>query len=371
MKIYDLIIIGAGPAGVAAAKVASSKNMSILLIERGRDVNRRRDLTSGWFGHGLYAINRLEIEDNLLRNKRAINEAFRVIKQVSSETPKIINASGSQFCRLSPLIGKELAEYYYNSISQKADIVFNTEIESVKKDGKLFMVKSLATQYYANRCIIATGKNSIEWITKLCSNFNIIPSSNGIRIGVRVEVPTFRISETLKDMGDIKINCGNNVTTEDARVNSFVGEWEDSNILSAFGHGLLDKKSKKTNFMMGTESKEGALREVKIINVLQNDKIKPERVQDYVDGKSTLEHLPNFNNLKESFNYLEILFPAIISYAVMYAPEVKLRGILPVDSKMKTPVKRLYGAGECTTRVSSLIGAMASGIIVAKNILKE
>jgi len=377
MKIYDLIVIGSGPAGVAAAKVVSSKGMSVLLIERGKDINRRRDLTSGWFGHGLYAMNRLELEDPILKNKRAIREAFKVVQQVSSEVPLIIKPNNKpQYCRLSDSIGKELAEYYYNSISRSADIVFNTEVESIIKDGSFFIIKTPRSEYRSTRCLLATGKNSLDWIKQLCQVFNIIPAQNGIRVGIRVEVPTFRINEMLQDSGDIKIDCENDISTEDARLNSFVGEWEDSDIISAFGHGLPNKKSERTNFMIGAEPQndeetKSALRDVKIANVLQNDKIRPERIKDYVDGKSILEHLSTFNKLKQSFRYLETFFPAITSYAIMYAPEVRLRGVLPVDAQMRTTVEGLYGAGECTARVSSLIGAMASGIIAARNILKE
>jgi len=377
MKIYDLIVIGSGPAGVSATKVVSSKGMSCLLIERGKDINRRRDLTSGWFGHGLYAMNRLELEDPVFKNKRAIKEAFKVVQQVSTEIPQIIKPNDKpQYCRLSDSIGKELAEYYFNSISKSADIVFNTEVESINKDGDLFHIKTLRKEYCSKRCLITTGKNSLEWIKKICKMFNIIPATNGIRVGVRIEVPTFRINEVLKDTGDIKIECNDNVFTEDARINSFVGEWEDSDILSAFGHCLPNKNSERTNFMVGTKPKtekesENALREVKIANVLQNDKIRPERVKDYVEGKSALEHLKTFNKLKQSFKYLETFFPSITTYAVMYSPEVRLRGVLPVNAKMRTEIDGLYGAGECTIRVVSLIGAMASGIVAARNILKE
>jgi uncharacterized FAD-dependent dehydrogenase len=55
----------------------------------------------------------------------------------------------------------------------------------------------------------------------------------------------------------------------------------------------------------------------------------------------------------------------------MYIPEVRLSGVLPVNQKMETSIFGLYGIGECTNRVSNLIGAMASGIIAVKNIVKE
>ena len=48
MKIYDLVIVGAGAAGVMAAKTLINKNMSILIIEKGQDLKHRRNLVSGW-----------------------------------------------------------------------------------------------------------------------------------------------------------------------------------------------------------------------------------------------------------------------------------------------------------------------------------
>lgn len=366
MKIYDLIIVGSGPAGVSAAEMVSSK-MSVLIIERGKDMNRRRDLTSGWFGHGLYTMNRLELEDPFLRNKKAINKAFNIIQSVSSEPPKIIG----KYCRLPDFIGKELAEHYFSIISNKADILFNTEVENIKKD-KYFIIKTNKNQFYSKKCLISTGKNSMEWIKKICDNFEIPAAKNNIRVGIRVEVPTFRINEMLQDAGDIDIDCDEDVNTEDTRINSFVGEWEDSNILSVFGHGMPNKSSQKTNFMIGTDGNtEDILKDVKIANVLQNDKIRPERIIEYMNGKSYLEHLKTFNKFKKSLINLEKTFPHITSYAIMYAPEVRLRGVLPVNTRMKTKINGIFGAGECTNKVGSLIGAIASGLVAGKSILKE
>lgn len=373
MKIFDLIIIGSGPAGTAAAKVTSSKGMSVLLIERGKDLNRRRDLTCGWFGHGLYAMNRLELEDPILKNPKAIKEAFKIVQNVSLERPTVFKAKGAKegkYCILPDGFGRELATYFFNAVSRNGTIAFNTDAEKITQDGNIFYVKTNRGTYAGSRCLIATGKNSLEWLENICIQFNIEPVKQQIRIGVRVEVPTFRMRKIISDTGDIKVECGE-ANTEDARMNAFVGEWEDSSLLSAFGHCMPGKKSERTNFMVGINSDEGGIRDVKIANVLSNDKIRPERISEYIEGKSVLEHIYTFRMLKEAFQNLEKVFPAFTSYAIMYAPEVRLRGILDVDPRMKTQVPGLYGAGECTSRVSSIIGALASGLIVGRTILKE
>ena len=126
--------------------------------------------------------------------------------------------------------------------------------------------------------------------------------------------------------------------------------------------------------MVGFTSKgeiSDAIRGVKIINVLANDRIRKERIIDFMEGRSILKHIKGFDSLKDVFTEIEKVLPSFSNYAIMHIPEVRLRGIFPVDDNMKTIVPKLYGAGECTTRVSNLIGAMASGLISARTILKE
>jgi len=374
MKIYDLVIIGSGPAGAAAAKLAVEKGMSVLILERGKDLTRRRDLVSGWFGKGIFDVDRFELEDPLLRNPKAIGEAFSVIRKLSTTKIPIIKPTDNKgtYCRLPPKMGFTLATYYFDAIKNKADVSFNTEALKIEK-GKEFEIHTTKYIFKGKRCIVATGKNSIDWIKFLCNSFGIRLAPNSIKVGVRVEVPTFRVREALEEKGDIKIQDGY-VSAEDTRVDSFVGEWEESNILSAFGHCLPNKKSSRTNFMVGVESTEDTteiIRNIKIINVLANDRIRCERVYDYMEGKSILKHMRVFDQLKQAFENLEEIFPSIVNYATMYVPEVRLAGAFPVNSLMKTQVPGLYGVGECTSRVSTMIGAMASGIVAVKTITKE
>jgi uncharacterized FAD-dependent dehydrogenase len=367
MKLFDLIIVGAGPAGVLAAKTVAAKNMSVLIIERGYNLNRRRNLISGWFGHGLHAMNRLELKDDLLQNTRAVNEAFKLIQRVSLQQNIKIHKN-NEFCRLSEKTGVELATYLFESISSKAKILFGHKVKNISKDSDLFVVETELQKFKCKKCLLSTGKNSIEWISQICQDLNINVINNSVKLGVRVEVPTFKINQVVEDCGDIKAdNC------EDSRINSFVSEWEDSNIVSAFGHGLIDKKSRRTNFMVGfdVDGVNEAIRNVKIINVLANDKVKKERIEDFMVGKSILTHLESFGELHKTFKEIEKIFPSFINYAIMYVPEIRLKGVLPVDSHMRTEINNLYGAGECTSRVNTLIGAMASGLISAKTILKE
>ena len=61
-KIYDVIVLGAGPAGLAAGLYAGRSRLSVLIVEKGQDVDRSQSQTR------LRIIqDRLWISQNLVR----------------------------------------------------------------------------------------------------------------------------------------------------------------------------------------------------------------------------------------------------------------------------------------------------------------
>ena len=356
-NMYDIIIVGAGPAGVMTAKTFVSRGLKILILEKGCSLDKRKDLVSGWFGHGMFALNRLDLEDNMLQNPKIIKEVLKMVQRISNQ----INLS-KNYCRYSDQAGYDLASYLYDSIYGKADVLFKSEVVKIEQN-EHFLVHTKKNKFEGKKCILATGRNSLDFISKVCKDLSIGLADTKFNIGVRVEVPSFKIKDLINDCENI---------SEDVRQDAFVGEWEELNLLSAFGHGLLNKTSRCTNFMMGFEMNvEEAVRNVKIINVLTGDKLKKERIEDFMAGKTILKHLNGFSSLKEKFQEMEELLPSFIDFAIMYIPEIRLQGLFKVNENMQSKLRNLYGVGECTTKVSNLTGAMASGIIAAKTILKS
>ena len=69
-KSYDVVIIGAGPAGIFTALELADTGLSILILEKGLDIrerialnrnrtapaaNRRANIVSGWGGAGAFS----------------------------------------------------------------------------------------------------------------------------------------------------------------------------------------------------------------------------------------------------------------------------------------------------------------------------
>lgn len=366
-KVYDAAIIGSGPSGVAAAHILASRGMSVLLLEKGKDMLKRRDTINGWFGRALYGMHRVRLSDPILRNKKVFREAL-VIVQKATRWKDVLSAKEYE----EPPIecGYELAAYFFNKLEDKVDIKFDTEVTDIVKKRQIKITTSKG-EFVAKRCVFASGRHSLLWLQKVCPTLGISCADLETHIGVRIELP----HRLAKDAIDVEENIEvNDVVGDDISTHSFVSEWEEAGILSAQGCSAPQKPTGQTSLMLGFNpevSAEEVMRTVKIINVLSNDKIRRERVKDFMEHRSILEHIDMFDKLHDTFEHINEDVPTFINCAMMYIPEVRWKGILPVNSRMKTGVNGIYGIGECSTRASTIIGAMASGLIVARTILGE
>lgn len=336
MKIYDVIIIGAGPAGVIAA-LNIPKKKSILILEKGKNLEHRRNIISGWFGSGMYISEDLYFP---------VGKESGKIKGIFCDS---INVRKSKKIIFPSNIGFLLAKYLFSSLSKNINVVFNTEVISINKNDENFTVNSSGKKFIGKKCILATGKYSAEWLKSL----NIKCLENPIKIGMRVEIPIQNCNLDIENVYDIKTNL-------------FIGGIE-TNVLSTITYNVPFQKSRKMSFLIGVETTdlENALRVAKIINVLSNDKIRIEKMSEHME-KSGLSHLDFYKEIYKILQILSKKIPLFTNYATIYSPEILFQGILEVDKFMKTNVKDLYGAGECVSGINNIIDAMISGITVSK-----
>ena len=74
--IYDVIIIGAGPAGIFTALELAKSNFSVLIVEKGHDIRervkinkdrnappseKRKNIVCGWGGAGAFSDGKLTL----------------------------------------------------------------------------------------------------------------------------------------------------------------------------------------------------------------------------------------------------------------------------------------------------------------------
>ena len=354
MKIYDLIVIGAGSAGVFAAKIACEHGLTTLILDKGRSLKDRRDPACGWFGHGLNAMGRIEADessgtDEVLELCQRANNNKIDIRHCDEETVSSRRFLSGKWYEFRPTIGRELAVQFYKSIAPTADLLFDTEAKKVIKTDLGFSVQTTRGRFTTKRCLIAVGSKSAEWIVGVGKELGLTTEDPSVRLGVRVEVPARMLKPMLSERGSIRIEHAG-VLSDDVCPNGFVGEWEDFKLISAFGHRAAGKRSDRTSFMLSVSASEGmdeSLRVARILNVLSNDKLRRERAFDLVHGRSVLQHFDQFDSIVEGLMDWGRLIPRFVESATIHVPELRVEGALPADDNMRTTCSGLYGAGQC------------------------
>jgi len=124
---YDLLIIGAGPIGMACAIEAQKANLSYIIVEKGALVNS-------------------------LFNYPVFMTFF--------STSQRLEIGGVPFVTINPKPNRNEAVEYYRRVAEKFDLKINLfeRVNQVnKKDDGLFEINTSKTSYTAKNVVVATG----------------------------------------------------------------------------------------------------------------------------------------------------------------------------------------------------------------------
>ena len=123
---YDLIIVGAGPIGMACAIEAERKNLNYLVIEKGALVN-------SLYNYPLY--------------------------MTFFSTAERLEIGGIPFTNIGSKPGRQEALEYYRRIQEyfKLKINYYEEVFSIESKDELKYIKTNKSEYYSKNIIIATG----------------------------------------------------------------------------------------------------------------------------------------------------------------------------------------------------------------------
>jgi len=147
--------------------------------------------------------------------------------------------------------------------------------------------------------------------------------ASNLYIGVRVESSNVTIGDTAL----LESTCSR-ASVSGIHIEGRVVMEKPSGMIVA--RGKIDGKSAGDNLvnfalMAPAGSKANALRFVKIINVLGNDKLIKERVSTFMNEESVLNEIPELSFLMNAFAEIDDKFPGFVSSSWYYAPEAKLR----------------------------------------------
>lgn len=231
--IWDVVVVGGGPAGMMASLQASRRGKKVLLLEKNETLGKKLLITGG----GRCNLTNNKKDNRILLAKYKGNDQFLYSAFTQWNVKNTLD-----FFHTSGMLTKEENEGRVFPVSNKAESVFNVLYEHMKESGvtiqpqsavtgithnekrKCFDIKIKGgTRVYANACIVATGGTSrpetgstgegFLWLKKLGHTI-ITPDVSLVPIVLR-DVWTKKVSGLT--LPDIKITTFQNNQKQESR----------------------------------------------------------------------------------------------------------------------------------------------------------
>jgi uncharacterized FAD-dependent dehydrogenase len=300
-KKYDVIIVGAGPAGIFAALELSDAGLDVLLLDKGKETSARIcpvqegadhctycspcHLVSGFGGAGAFSDGKLTLSTEVgghLKELIGMEQAKKMVDYVDSIylkfdtahevygvgekvtelerratlaglrlTPVKLRHLGTENCRQAL---KTMQEY----LSSRVDIKLITAVKTIIVEDNI--VKAIKTED-GERCdcrylVLAPGREGAEWLVSEAERLKLSVNSNPIDVGVRVEVPLVIMEELTSVLYEAKLEFYS--PSFDDRVRTFCmcpgGEvivestGGPDPVVTVNGIGYTEYKTKNNNF---------------------------------------------------------------------------------------------------------------------------
>ena len=294
MKKYDVIIVGAGPAGLFAAYelITKNKNLKILLLDQGKFAENRVcpmnklgtkcancnpcQILSGYGGAGTFSDGKLNFIPKLGKSdlfkymseeeayKRMDSDVFPSNMDVANEIKKKVALSGARLLLIKqkhlgsdhlPTYIKNFSDFLRNEGVDLIESANVTDVKSIKKNKHevTAKIKRQEEVFESKKVIIAPGRTGAKWIQELADKYNISYLSQSIEIGVRVEVRKEILEELTNVIYDPTIfiktkTYGDEIRTFCTNPGGFVAKENYYGYICVNGHSLKEIKSNNSNF---------------------------------------------------------------------------------------------------------------------------
>jgi hypothetical protein len=302
--VYDVIMVGAGPAGIFAARELVKAGKRVAVVDKGRDIGSRHcplkegkvnrcvqcnpcNVVCGWGGAGAYSDGKLTLTPEFGGNLESYcgrEELVRLIGQVdrvyvehgashelfspdSNLAMSVMDRARRSGLQVIPAtirhMGTDRSKDILSSIMREleggADIILGKAVSEVLvEDGQVLGIRlSDGTELRSRMVMLAPGREGAPWMEEAVRRLGLEIESLPVDIGVRVEIPAAWAKEITDQFYEIKAIL--DTPTFDDKVRTFcmcpngevTTEYQTHHgILTVNGHSNRDedKKTENTNF---------------------------------------------------------------------------------------------------------------------------
>jgi uncharacterized FAD-dependent dehydrogenase len=404
-KIYDVVIVGAGPAGIFASLELCNAGLDVLLLDKGGEIDTRVcpvqngsgrcvlcspcHLVSGFGGAGAFSDGKLTLSTQVggqLKELIGFDQAQALIDYVDSIylkfgapskvygiggnlpelereaalaeltlTPVKLRHLGTEFCH-------ETLKAMQHYLSSKLDIRLKTTIKNIIADDSAVKVveTSDGERLSCRYLILAPGREGAEWLGNEAKRLKLGLKSNPVDVGCRIEVPMPTMEKLTSTLYESKLEFYSKSFND--RVRTFCmcpgGEviMESTGgsdpVITVNGIGYTQPRTKNTNFaiLVSTTFTEPFHEPIaygkylaRLANVLSGS-VLVQRLGDLMDGhRSTQARLKN-SPIEPS---LKAATPGDLSFALPYRYLKSIVEMLQAMDKVvpgvASPQTLLYG----------------------------
>lgn len=387
-RIYDVIILGAGPAGLVAGALLSQMNIDFLLIEKGesneyRDKKYPYNVSYGIGGAGLFSDGKISYAPSASKlwsktNKDTLEDAYNEVRNLLKTVGVDIEKWNPAWTDLETSYFQDIKKYkteYLDDEKRKqiiellksyifSNILTNTEISNIDKNNGIFYVATDKNIIYRSKyLIISTGK---------CSPLNLfsqsikIPSVFECEMGVRVEANHNYLNFSDCQYDDYKkikpLDSGDEIRTFCTCKKGNVVKSIIDNHITYNGERNIDSDYGNIGIVVRSSSQD-SIYSKEMIKCYKNNITKEINLSSFKEGESVIG-MQTDNIIKKTID--EIIINSISGR--ICGPEIERYGFYPCLDENLSVNNNIFFAGDSTGMFRGLLAALISGAYVALKI---